>query len=332
MEKVQNVPVRKKVKKPLRTPSHILRLCLVWCFVICIFLLSTSFFTVTVYINDKLEATPYLQEGDFTYSTLEEIHSAEAELQEAIDGLQKKSDSKSSAADTSTGNSISSMQLEWVYHIKEDIDTEDIKSTLKLIEEAKAVERDLYTDKSVEKLNDAILKAQQSLGASYTISQTALQLMFGGSISEMYGNQSAMDSVTNSIFISVLGIIPVLGFFAASFDKKKHIKHIISMLCSVLAIIDIMFVIYPSVDTGSVFTIIMYIIIAVITIFSIYAKQQEDYIVQHPELEAEYSDKHPHFVKALINNKSFGNKTPVVTKSEQERMAAQNAKKHRNKK
>ena len=37
---------------------------------------------------------------------------------------------------------------------------------------------------------------------------------------------------------------------------------------------------------------------------SIYAIQQERYIVKHPELEAEFTEKHPYFVKALINYKS----------------------------
>lgn len=348
MEKIQNIPVKKKKKKMLRTPSHILRLCIVWAFIICIFLLSTSFKTTTLYINDKLEVTPYLQEGAFTYSTLEEIKAAESELQKAIDNLQEKpktdetSDStETDETDTSTAEvsteastgidtAASPITLKWLYHITDDIEVDQVQSAIKLVDEAKAIDRSIYTEESIETLNKAVLKTQKSLGATVTMSQNALQIMFGGSIAEMYGKESA-SSISNSIFICALAIIPIVGFLAASFDKSKHIKHIIATIGSILAVLDIMFVIYPFVDIGSVATIIMYIVIAVLTVFSIYAKQQEDYIVKHPELEAEYSDKHPHFVKALINYKAFGG-IPVIDKKEQERVSAQNAKKHRNKK
>ena len=49
----------------------------------------------------------------------------------------------------------------------------------------------------------------------------------------------------------------------------------------------------------------MYIIICVLNLAGVYAKQQEDYIITHPEKEPEFTEKHPQFVKALINYKAF---------------------------
>ena len=325
---VQNVPVKKKQKRPLRTPSHILRLCIIWCFVICMLLLSFPFFNATYYITKDLGSTINYLEADLSYPTQDEVDSMTAELRTALDGLEKKPDDEVSDTTVEYNVSVSTLQLDWTYHFSEDIDAVEL---LNLIEEAKSVERNLYTDESVEKLNIATLKAQKCLCATATITQSALQMIFGGNIAEMYGHEDEASTVASSLLAYGLAIIPVIGFFAMCFDKKKHIKHVISVMCCILGVLDIFFLVFPCVDTGSILTLVMYIIITVLNVFSIYAKQQEDYIVKHPELESEFTEKHPHFVKALINQKSFGN-VKVPSKSEQTRMAAKNAKKHRNKK
>ena len=41
--KVINVPKRKKKKRPLATPSYLIRIAMIVCFVICILLLSSPF-------------------------------------------------------------------------------------------------------------------------------------------------------------------------------------------------------------------------------------------------------------------------------------------------
>ncbi len=342
IQNVKNVPAKKKRRKFIRTPSHILRIVLVWCFVICIFLLSFSFFNVTLYITKDLKVTPVLEQGDFVYSTQEEIDSACKNLQSAIDNLEKKPSEKkskeenssaeasanqNSSTDTNFSSDMNPMRMEWTYHILNNVQIDDI---VLLIDKAKGIDENLYTEETVAELNKSTLKAQQSLGASVTISQNAFQLIFGGSIAEMYGYSDASKSIADSFLTYALAIMPVVGFFAASFDKKRHIKHIISMLCAVLTIADILFIIYPYVDIGSIFTIFMNIFVCVISVFSIYAKQQEDYIIKHPELEAEYGEKHPHFVKALVNYKSYST-VDIPTKADKEREAAKNAKRHNKK-
>ena len=156
--------------------------------------------------------------------------------------------------------------------------------------------------------------------------------MLGGSVGEAFGSSISIGNTILRAFLTfALSILPLIGLFACVFDKKRIIKNIIVLICSILVLVDIFFTIYPFIGIGAVLSIILYIIISVINIGGFYARQQEKYIVMHPELEAEYTQKHPHFVKALINHKSFGDEVPVDYKAK-ERAAAKNAKKHNTKK
>lgn len=74
-------PKRKKRKKLLKTPSHILRLCMVWMYVILIFMLSFSYVTMTLYIKDDMSIGNDLSNADLHYATQKEIDSATQELE-----------------------------------------------------------------------------------------------------------------------------------------------------------------------------------------------------------------------------------------------------------
>ncbi len=58
--KVINVPKR---KKPLATPSYIIRIAMIVCFVICILLLSSPFLSAKLYITKDLEITSSVSEA-----------------------------------------------------------------------------------------------------------------------------------------------------------------------------------------------------------------------------------------------------------------------------
>ncbi len=323
--KVINVPHK---KKPLRTPSHILRLCIVWAYVICIFLLTSSFMEARIYITDDLKTTLNPSEANLTPASQEEITKAEEKLQSAIDGLEKKKDKDQE--DTAVIESIATANYNWQYHVADGISYRDL---MKLIDQAMDIDRSKYTEKSITALNEATIYAHKTLCASVKISQSAFQMMLGGAISESYGYETGASAVTHSFFSFSLAVIPTICFFAATFDKRRHIKHIIGLVGSFLCLADIMFTIYPYIGIGATLSIILYFLICVMNIASIYAKQQEDYIVKHPELEAEFGAKHPHFVKALINEKTFGH-VSMPTNHEKELSSAKNAKKrgHRRKK
>ena len=351
---VINVP---KKKKRLRTPSHIIRITLIWLLAIELFLLTYPFLQVRFYITEDLGVTPYQEKAYSKLATQEEIDNAAAELQKAIDSLveappegsdaegssdESKAESaaseasvnepaESSAAEAGSSNvrELSTVDYNWSYYIRSDVDAEKLT---KLIVDVKQINRMIYTEESVDALNLAVLKAQKVLCASVFISQNGFQMMLGGSVGEAFGSSISIGNTILRAFLTfALSILPLIGLFACVFDKKRIIKNIIVLICSILVLVDIFFTIYPFIGIGAVLSIILYIIISVINIGGFYARQQEKYIVMHPELEAEYTQKHPHFVKALINHKSFGDEVPVDYKAK-ERAAAKNAKKHNTKK
>ncbi len=345
---VINVP---KKKKPLSTPSQILRIFIVIAFVVTLFFLTYPFLYTHLYISDDLNITPDIDNAYRKLASQEEINKAEAELKKAYESLveapkeddKEESTEASEASENSAENaepsydadegtlirSIDTANYEWTYTIADGVDIESIAS---LIDEARSIDRDKYTEKSVNALNKSLLQAQKLLCAKVVISQSALQMMLGGSVGEAFGNYgSAWDSILHGICSFALAIIPIVGFFAATFDRKRHIKHVIIMIGVVLAIADIFLTIYPYIGIGAVLSVIMYLFIGALNIASIYALQQERFIVNHPEMEPEFTEKHPQFVKALLNAKTFG-ALKMPTAKEKEYKAAKNAQKRNTKK
>ena len=351
---VINVP---KKKKRLRTPSHIIRITLIWLLAIELFLLTYPFLQVTFYITEDLGVTPYQEKAYSKLATQEEIDQATKDLQKALDSLEERppeesstdesnSDSSaaaeseteaaqsSAAADQDEGSSSSVRELatvdyNWTYYVRSDVDASKLSD---LIVEVKKVDRYLYTEETVNELSLAILKAQKVLCASVFISQNGLQMMLGGSVGEAFGSAVSIgNTILRGFLTFALGVLPLIAIFACVFDKKRIVKNIIVLICSILVLVDLFFTIYPFVGIGAVLSIILYIVISAINVGGFYARQQEKYIVKHPELEAEYTQKHPHFVKALINQKSFGDEIPYNYKAK-EREAAKNAKKRNTRK
>ncbi len=318
--KVINDPYK---KKPLRTPTQILRLAVVWSFIICIFLLTFPFLSGTVYMTDNLGTTLDRSEAHLTLASQEEIDDAAEQLKAALSGLKKRDDTAEEQSSYQI-KSLATANYNWRYHVADE--GLEYKELRELIQKAMDTDLTKYTEETVKTLNTATLNAQKTLCATVQISQTAIQMMLGGSISEAYGHKTGTMGITQSLFAFTLGIVPIVGFFAASFDKHRNIKHIICLVAAILCLSDIILMIYPYVGIGAVLSIIMYFIICILNIVGIYAKQQEDYIIKHPELEAEFTQKHPHFVKALINEKTFGKEAKAPSPKAREYAAAKNAK------
>ena len=290
-------PKRKKRKKHLKTPSHILRLCMVWMYVILIFMLSFSYVTMTLYIKDDMSIGNDLSNADLHYATQKEIDSATQELEKALGALQKSGEK---SVEYESALAISSADFQWKYHIASDVDA---KKLLELIGKSRELDRVAYTENTVKAVNDATLKAQHTLCATVTISQSALQIVLGGVVNDT-PTDAVSDIIVSGIIMYALVLLPVIGFFFASFDKKRHLKNVYTIICCIACLFMIFFAIYPSIGIGAVISVILYIILFFMSAGSIYAIQQERYIVKHPELEAEFTEKHPYFVKALINYKS----------------------------
>ena len=300
--KVINVP---KKKRPLATPSYIIRGVMIACFIVCILLLSSPFLSAKLYITKDLEITPSLSEAYRTPATQETVDNAERELKKAIDSLEKievKDESEQPVEEQNTVG-LDSANYKWSYTVPEGV---EIGSLAELIEKARSTNRRNYTSESVAVLNKSLLNAQKILCASVLLEQSVVQMAMGGAIGESIGNVKNLGSaISHSFFAFLLGGVPLVCFITLCFDKKSHVKHIICMIGAIACLAVIFAVLYPYTGIGAVASVILYILICVLNLASIYAKQQEDYIIKHPEKEPEFTEKHPHFVKALINYKAF---------------------------
>lgn len=315
-------PQKRKRKKELKTPSFYVRICMIWTYVIILFLIVSPFVSASFYITGDLKVTTNVKEAYLYYSDQKEIDQAAEELKQALDGLEKKKIDPKDADDYQEGAvSLRTAMYEWQYHTDEGVDSAELK---KLVEESKNTDRRLYTKESVEKLNQATLNAQKMLCATVTVTRSLVQLMFDGNVN---GSDTSMIGgiVTSIIMVFALVVLPVAGFFIVCFDKRKHLKNVYSLICSIACIAIILIMIYPFVAIGSVLTVFADILLFVLSAAGFYTKQQEDYIVSHPEQEAEFGQKHPQFLKALLNYKAS---LPVLTESEKTYASAQNAKKH----
>ena len=310
---------RKKRKKELIVPSQIIRYFMIAVYAAAVFLLTSKFISTTFYVTEDLQVSPYKDKAYTAFATQEEIDKAAEELEAAINSLEKSSAPVSEYKSTLP---LESASFRWLYYASEDVETRRLRE---LINTARDIDRRHYTEESVKKLNDATLKAQKTLCAQVTVSQSAIQLMVSGSLSTSYGEGNEAASIGRYILIYALALLPVGGFFFATFDKRRHLKNIYAASCAILCITDIFMLIYPFIAIGSVLSIFAYLLLLFLAALGFYAKQQEDYIVAHPEEEAEFSEKHPYFVKALINHKLTT--VPEMSKKEQAFTSAQNAKK-----
>ncbi len=315
----------RKRKKLLRPPTQIIRLFLIFAFVAEIYLLSCNFVTVTSYITEDLKA-PLGYDGQYTtLADQKEIDDAAKELKSALDELELL-EGKTPAKNSQINQKIQSTTYKWEYHIAKGVKFDELSD---LINKANDIYQPYYTEKSIDRLNKATLKAQYAMRAVATISQSPLQLILGGNI----GTGDSADSaavITGKVMLYLLVLLPFAGFLFACFDSRRHIKNVFSVITSGLCIIFIFLMVNPYYAVGSVIALFIYFIIIGLGIGGIYAKQQEDYIIKHPELEAEFSEKHPQFVKALINHKSVS--LEEITRKEAELKAAKNAKKSQDKK
>ena len=321
----QNAPKpKKKKKKLLQTPANIIRVTMIWVYVLIIFMMTSPFITASFYITEDLKITTSKAEAYLFYSTQQEVDTARDNMQKAIDGLKTKPvDEKELDEYQEEVISVPTARYDWQYHPDEGVDAKELIS---LIEKGREIDRRLYTDESVKALNQAMLEAQKTLCATVTITRSELELMFDGNVNGAESDQIG-GLVTSVLLIYMLVLLPVIGFFITCFNKKGHTKNVFGMICSVGCVCIIMFMVYPFVAIGAVFTILADIVLFFLTAAGFYAKQQEDYIVKHPELEAEFTEKHPMFVRALINYKSL-NMPVIVTEKDKAYASAQNAKKH----
>lgn len=76
-----------------------------------------------------------------------------------------------------------------------------------------------------------------------------------------------------ALFMIVLIIIPIVGFFFCALDKERNLKNVVSLICCLLGVISILFVVTGStISLGSMLGLLLYLLICFLTTFSIFAR------------------------------------------------------------
>lgn len=77
-------------------------------------------------------------------------------------------------------------------------------------------------------------------------------------------------------FYFIFPIIPIVGFFFCALDKERNMKNIVSLLCCLLGVLAILFIVTPShIALGSLLAMLLYILIAFVSSFSLMARIAE---------------------------------------------------------
>ncbi len=278
--------------KPLKTPSYILRIFTIILFLFTVLCLSMPFFTIYLQMETSIDHK----------MTQAEVDQTTRQLQTVKDNLVERENDKNTETPQETALALNTLQREWYYtNIEESV---DITKFVETLDQCMSVDGNLYTEESYTALKDETLSAQEKAGTCVILSQTGLQMIFCGNIAQQYIDPEA--NTAGGLVYMLFMLLPAIGFFVNLFDSKRHIKNVATLLTSSVSMILILTLVSTScLDIGSLFSVFAYMLLIIFGIGSIYAKQQEDYIVKHPELEAEFTEKHPQFVKALLNAKRF---------------------------
>lgn len=76
-----------------------------------------------------------------------------------------------------------------------------------------------------------------------------------------------------ALFMIVLFIIPIVGFFFCALDKERNLKNVASLICCLLGVLSILFVVTGStISLGSMLGLLLYLLICFLTTISIFAR------------------------------------------------------------
>lgn len=268
---VYNVPEVKKRKKKRSEKLRIL-LC-----VLCLFgIICVSFPFVRFNFEKSIETT-------------QDVINYQAQLDEACENIKEaeKNLEKASAEEIEENKKLEKSTIIYPKTLAEDniigqkCETDEI---LNVIDDAAHIDRTLYTKESYDKLLDSIYTATGLLRTSAVVSYTGFQLIFGNSLSDSTISKQTEGTFQRLMYSIWFLIIPIVGFLAASFDKKRHIKNIIATIGSAFLLFDF-FTFFPLnyIEYGAVIVAVLYVIILLVGIAGFYTKQQEDYWYSHYE-------------------------------------------------
>lgn len=94
----------------------------------------------------------------------------------------------------------------------------------------------------------------------------------------LFGAISGFDStaITVCILCTVMILIPIIGFFFCAIDKERNLKNIVSMICCLAGVFIILIIPRQYISLGAIIAIIFYIIIMLLTSFSMVLRLSKD--------------------------------------------------------
>lgn len=90
--------------------------------------------------------------------------------------------------------------------------------------------------------------------------------------SNVFGSAQSISAAHFSLFVPVLVIIPVVGFFFCALDKQRNLKNIASLICCLLGVISILTMVSYTISLGSTLALLLYLLICFLTTISIFAR------------------------------------------------------------
>lgn len=159
------------------------------------------------------------------------------------------------------------------------------------------------SDENIEKckiLIDEYTDIGKELFNSAKVSNTALNLILG---KDMFGNSNK----STILYFIILGIAPITAFLAVCFDNKRNIKYVISIIASILCILDITLFIQNYISYGSVISIVLYIIAIPLSILGAIAHNIEYSVGDDKKLEVNQRTLKESKARELYAQKNMAN-------------------------
>ena len=95
-------------------------------------------------------------------------------------------------------------------------------------------------------------------------------------------------NIAQGLLYLMFAIIPAVGFFIAVFDRKRMLKGIAGVLCSILGAVWVTFFVGPvNLLPGSLFSLLLYLLTFILSVMLLLAKAAESY----EKLEAKQKQK-----------------------------------------
>lgn len=92
----------------------------------------------------------------------------------------------------------------------------------------------------------------------------------GGTFPDM-PESSALQSYIPFFFIFL--VIPIVGFFFCALDKERNMKNVVSIICSLLGVVSILFIVTLNfIDIGSMLSLLVYILISFLSTIAMMAR------------------------------------------------------------